>query len=60
MTTEPHDEHNKELEQVVTALANHGVAARSVSGGIFLSLAVAKNLVSLLEDLKQIEERGSV
>ena len=47
------------LQKVVNALANHGVAARAM-GGIFLRLDVAEHLVSILEDLKAIEERGSV
>lgn len=47
------------LQKVVTALANHGIAARGM-GGIFLRLDVAERLVSTLEDLKAIEERGAV
>ena len=46
---------------VITALANHGIVARaSVAGGVTLTLAMAQNLVAILEDLKRIEERGSV
>lgn len=47
--------------EVITALANHGVVARpSVSGGVNLTLSMARNLLEILEDLRRIEERGSV
>lgn len=48
------------VSQVVTALASHGIAAQSASNGVFLSIVVAEHLVSVLDDLKTMEERGCV
>ncbi len=47
------------LQEVVTRLADHGIACRAM-GGVFLRLDVAEVLVSKLEDLRRIEERGAV
>lgn len=47
------------LQAVVTRLADHGIPCRAM-GGVFLRLDVAEVLVSKLEDLRRIEERGAV
>lgn len=47
------------LQEVVTRLADHGIPCRAM-GGVFLRLDVAEVLVSKLEDLRRIEERGAV
>lgn len=49
----------RRLEGVVSALANHGIPAKSVAG-VLLRLDVAEELVKKLEDLQRLEERGYV
>ena len=49
----------RELEEVVARLREHGIIARTFDG-ILLSKRAAEKLASMLDELRRIEERGAV
>lgn len=59
MSSREQNKEERELEQLVTRLRDHGIIARTFDG-ILLSKKAAERLASMLDDLRRAEEGGHV